>query len=731
MNKITSIDVDNIINTIKTKRYKVVSLNEEGSMYSWSYSSKQKEANLAEKFGLDPKRWHIKDCRIVPPFGYLANSNQIVEKVNKEISSAQRILLVSRTGNYYDQTANGGKINRSQIPIAQLKFYDNAEPEQNGYSSSHYYNSSNHYDKYRPYAVVTIDDQEVLITGSFSFFNEVFGAIVNRKLQIECGSFEGPLARTNLLNIVQSLNGRIEDHSVFPYKIRDFDFDDCGLSFLCNCFSIQDDESKSNIVQGLLDAGLQPSVLKPTGATKLYKKIQEFELDFLQNHPLDAIFFRTLLSRSGNSVHGVKISSVINEVFKDVDSVESLRKAMKPFVRELKKNRNYNWLENAISSFDAYKDKRRNVLSKQTDRAFSKLMQEYESLDLDEKKYPKLVAAIKAGDIPVSTFFRKSEQYFLLNDNWILWEKMLKVDYDTTVKLAKEVSRRTTYEKDLMSYFYFVLYDLPEYLKKQTGDKWTCSPRLIESESELNPPEADDNGIVRSRSALTPIVDNKAKTVVVPYASLSISGRQVTYCYSHSYHVLRKGLMFNGNVCMSDVEEKLNGRDDYGLMFYTLTGSAQGRGYPTFLIIFERHVSNDVTVHFHRTHPSRSKDGDYNPIHNWIKVCYNWMAGNIRAENIKAQQGDLVFVKIDDSENLNFERKVTSYDHHRFEKPVPFAEYTKKAKSNILGYVKIEQQMYLTHNQHDDEQIPAGTYAIHQCRSWEANPKSIWVLNID
>jgi hypothetical protein len=206
------------------------------------------------------------------------------------------------------------------------------------------------------------------------------------------------------------------------------------------------------------------------------------------------------------------------------------------------------------------------------------------------------------------------------------------------------------------------------------------------------------------------------------------------------------GVGGGGYAVTKDVEEKLNGRDKYGLMFYTLVGSVQGRGYPTFLIIFEnRTQKGGIHVHFHRTHPFRSKDGDYNPIHNWVKGCYNWMAGNVKMGNIKAQQGDLFFVKVAESatdgeedenlkvvKNLDFtQHKVNQYDNHRFEREVAFAEYTKAAKSNILGYVKLEQDTWLNHHEHDNVLIPKGTYAIHQCRSWEANPKGVWSLRID
>jgi hypothetical protein len=386
-----------------------------------------------------------------------------------------------------------------------------------------------------------------------------------------------------------------------------------------------------------------------------------------------------------------------------------------------------------VKTLDIFKVKRKAVIKSQAGRALTKIMDDADSLTIDKKKHKLTWAQIESGNLPLGTFFKKSEQYYILNDNWDLWEEMFKRGYgEQAIELANEVRGRSTYEKDLMSYFYFVLYSLPKYLKKHTGQKWTCIPKLVNSSQELEPPK-EEGGISRSRSALTPVADNETHTVVVPYASLAISGgRGTTYCYSHDYHVLHDGLSFEGCAVSKEVEEKLNGRDDYGLMFYTLTGSVQGRGYPTFLIIFERREShNDTRVHFHRSHPSRSKDGDCNPIHNWIRTNFNWIMGNVNASLLKAQQGDLYFVDASDQKNLTFSHKVNKYDNHCFEEAVDFAEYLKSAKSNILGYVKLEKDTWLKHNEHDNVLIPMGIYAIHQCRSWEANPKGVWSLRID
>jgi hypothetical protein len=105
------------------------------------------------------------------------------------------------------------------------------------------------------------------------------------------------------------------------------------------------------------------------------------------------------------------------------------------------------------------------------------------------------------------------------------------------------------------------------------------------------------------------------------------------------------------------------------------------------------------------------------------------------------QQGDLAFVQVktdtaDESMdgaavNLEFNHQVNAYDSHAFDGPVDFAEYQLKQKSNILGYIRLATDTWLRHPEHDDVLIPAGTYAIHQCRSWEANPQGVWTLRID
>jgi hypothetical protein len=485
--------------------------------------------------------------------------------------------------------------------------------------------------------------------------------------------------------------------------------------------------------------------LKDTpGVTKCIQSIRDaIGVDFYDKlSPLQKAIFKAFAESGNKTIENVKVSQVFNNFFAEVKDEQSFLQKVELLSEKIMKKQFSNskaLVTQILQDLPNSRDLKKTALKKKSTGAFNKIMDDLDFVKIDEKLYPLTHAAVYSGDIPLGTFFRKSgESYFVYNDNWSLWEEMLKEYREIAIQIASGASGRTTYEKDIMSYFYFVLHELPEYLESHTGKKWKGIPKLVNSANELDPPKEGDNGVAKTRSALTPIVDNENSTVIVPYVSMQIyGGYGTTYCYGLNYSVLKRGFSFMGNVVTKDIEEKLNGRDDYGLMFYTLTGTAQGRGYPTFLIIFER-LENHTRVHFHRTHPMRSKGGDYNPIHNWTIGCYKWMIGNVNFERIKAQQGDLAFVEIEGG--LDFTsavlkgkaEKVNSYDSHCFSEPVLYMPYEKKDKQNVLGYVRIhEPGVFLNHTEHLNRGIMPGDYEIRQCRSWEANPKGIWSLRID
>lgn len=472
---------------------------------------------------------------------------------------------------------------------------------------------------------------------------------------------------------------------------------------------------------------------KKDGVAKTLETVKPFYQTLIEKDLFAASAFKLFFEEARRTLGGIRVSTVINKMFGTVTTQEDFEQKVEVISQKILGESYFYRMDSVLQAvIDAQPDARevkKAVLKRKATGAFNKIMDDLDFVDIDKEKFPLTHEAVHGGTIPIGTFFRKSgDSYFVYNDNWMLWEEMLSQYPDVAKEIAEQAAKRTTYEKDIMSYFQFVLHTLPEYLGKHAGGTWKGIPKLVTSANELEPPKEGSGGTAKTRSALTPIVNNEKKEVVVPYVSMRVSGYQTTYCYALDFNVLTRGYSFRGNV-ITEETEKLNGRDQYGLMFYTLTGSAQAQGYPTFLIIFEN-VANGIRVHFHRTHPMRSKGGDYNPIHSWIKGCYKWMIGNVNYERIKAQQGDLAFVEIESLPDGTI-ITVDSYDNHRFATPVEFVPYTKKESSNILGYVRVSQDTELIHNEHLNRMVPQGIYEIRQCRSWEANPKGIWSLRID
>jgi hypothetical protein len=365
-------------------------------------------------------------------------------------------------------------------------------------------------------------------------------------------------------------------------------------------------------------------------------------------------------------------------------------------------------------------------------------------LGVSPEGHPTLLAAIEAQEIPLSLFHKHGDALALVNTEFDLWEMALVQPGWRPIlsEIAHDASRRSKYEKDITPYLAF-LFRLPNYLDRNTepGAGWKMMPKFVKSEYELEmkDEEASEAGTTKRRSAMTPDVNNAKRTVVVPYVAMAISGIQTTYCYSLDYQVFETMDIDrqSSTPIVRELEKKLNGRDDYGMMYFTLTGTARNTGYPAFLIIFERRKTISKThVHFHRVHPCRSKDGRETPASKLIEEGYRYMAGNIRAEEIFAQQGDLIFIKTDQKiEITDAVKPVKEFESHCFvpkqDKPVLLAPNTTKIK-NRLGHLICEGIFMVKHPEHENiKAMPAGTYEVRRCKSYENNPTGVWVLNID
>lgn len=370
-------------------------------------------------------------------------------------------------------------------------------------------------------------------------------------------------------------------------------------------------------------------------------------------------------------------------------------------------------------------------------------------LGVSADRHPKLLAAIEASEVPMGVFHEPGNEDALVNVEFDLIEKAFNREGWQAVlsEISQNASRRTTYTKRFTSYVAF-LFRVEKYLDRNAPREggWKAMPKFVQSQWELEMDEATEEGTTKKRSALTPVADNETGIVTVPYVAMAVSGIRTTYCYSDQYTVVEEGLndTISNGIFDRDVAEKLNGRDDYGLCFYTLSGTATNTGYPTFLVIFERTTAHGTRVHFHRVHPSRKRgpNGSMTPANRLIEECYRYMAGNIRAEEIMYQQGDILLLKCDGPAKAVEESvPVFGFENHAFvplpgpdgeRPPVRLVKTAAKEKGNRMGWIYAEAGMRMPHPEHEPiENIPPGWYEVRRCKSWEANPTAVWSLSID
>ena len=477
-----------------------------------------------------------------------------------------------------------------------------------------------------------------------------------------------------------------------------------------------------------------------------------------KDNPLDWLFFRWLVNgktvdkKSNNSLLAAMLKEVGSDYDKLVKTLQDARYVTAPttswedgwrYRNDESKGKYFQSRRAICLALPGAKEKVEEQEAKADWSKQKSNTKQAEALGIT-KQTPKLLKAVANGDIPTSVFRQPDKNP--VNREFALWEKALKRQgwAEIIFEIAQSAASRGTYEKDISPYLAF-LFRIETYLKKHSKRTWTAMPKFVQSQWELEMDEADEGGTTKKRSAFTPVADNETGIITVPYVAVSVSGVRTQWCYARHYHLFEEGFTDpeSGGIVVNDLEAKLNGRDDYGLCFYTLTGTVTARGYPTFLIIFERLVAG-TRVHFHRVRPQRSKDGRKTPACDLVDTCYQYMAGNVPASEITAQQGDLIFIKHphdpiaagakvkQPQEAVNIE-----FESHRFSPlgvggAMKLYESEAKTPKNRLGFLYAPTGLRVSHPEHDD--IPGlveGWWEIRRCRSWEANPKAIWSMTID
>jgi hypothetical protein len=295
---------------------------------------------------------------------------------------------------------------------------------------------------------VEVDGTKMVLACPFNVAERVFGLEVTEDMKLrlsngdEC-DFTGYKDVMDNLNVYRGYRGD---------RINTFDFTYPTLAAVESRIGMGR-KNLGKLLKGLLKSGWkieEPGKL--SGIKKMWQRLEPVMKEVMEENPLAFVSYRSFAQECNKSIDGVKISAVFNDVFKDVETKEDFLKALKEFYTGKESGDLYNAqnkLEESVKKLDVYKEKRKAVLKSQANRAFAKIQQEAENLTIDKKKHKLTWARSRRAIWPIGVFFRKSEQYFLLNDNWDLWEEMFKRGYgEQAIELANEVKGRTTYEKD-------------------------------------------------------------------------------------------------------------------------------------------------------------------------------------------------------------------------------------------------------------------------------------------
>lgn len=498
---------------------------------------------------------------------------------------------------------------------------------------------------------------------------------------------------------------------------------------------------------GGLTAALKRKTLKPV-------------IEALQkNHPLDWTFFTWLQGEatSEKAKNNGLLTVFLLKMEGDSEGLLAALKAARAYVPNARAPRGYGYdterhgphfesRRAACLSLPGASDKVAEAEAKADWTKRKGAAAQAEGLGIDPALFPKLFAAIEAGDIPTSVFHQPNKTP--VNVEFPLWERALNREgwAKPIYEVAQDASRRSTYEKDITPWINF-MFRIEKYLEKHTGKPWKAIPKYVESQWELEMSDEEATGTTKRRSAFTPVADNDADTITVPYVAVAVSGIRTQWCYARHYYIFEEGFTDpeSGGIVYKDFEEKLNGRDDYGLCYYDLIGTSTATGYPTFLIIFER-LARGTRVHFHRVRPQRSKNGIKTPACQLIEACYQYMAGNIPAKEITAQQGDLIFIqhpndpiaagaKVKDAPQIAAR---ISFESHSFEphvggEKVSLFESTAKTPGNRLGFLQVPAGgLSVKHPEHDHiGNLGEGWFEVRRSKSFEASPVGIWSLTID
>jgi hypothetical protein len=347
------------------------------------------------------------------------------------------------------------------------------------------------------------------------------------------------------------------------------------------------------------------------GFVNVWRVFRRCEERLYNEHPILFCVMTSFVQNSPFKIEELRYTKAINALLGDATDYDSLVKCL-----------NNVW-QHAIEGFKAFDPVRSGIRDSiikgviEDQPVFSSLMAEAKleqrnrelkqmfkgfglTVEQVKRRYPKFTKAFNSEKIPMSLFKRFGSAQ-IINDRLDLWEKMLKLNEEETLKVVQLADEKCYgMSRSLMGYFNFVLNDLPKYLKKHTKVKWNVNIKHVAG--------------LRNTISGSISVNNITKTVTVPYAIESAEYNRP--CVTSDWQFLRKGFAFEGDVCQNEIEV-IDGKR-YGMLHNSMKACTgrDAKYMRVHLICFE----DNGNVDFFRVWPART-NRKYVSVRNWISVA--------------------------------------------------------------------------------------------------------------
>jgi hypothetical protein len=441
------------------------------------------------------------------------------------------------------------------------------------------------------------------------------------------------------------------------------------------------------------------------GYTRVWKLFTENKHRLFNDHPVLFCLMRSMAQNSRSKIQNIRYTRFINKMLPKCRTYNDLVSELMVLWTDIGRTALINCAldKHCITKIAEVHPCLPILASEDVKRKSKTVMEKLcKSLKMDSKtlkrKYPTFHEAIRLNQIPKNVFYRRVSGVY--NDNLLWWEKMLKLDPQTTIQIAKTISTSAQSSRNLMGYFKFVLYDLKRYLKKHTGKDWAVVPSTNPATHRTS---SRYTGQIR--------VDNDARIVQVPFglapSTYEISSR-ASWTVCKDWRLVEKGSTFNGDVFPDTIYDSDGHK--YGMLFTTATSSHSGKA-DKFLLQWLISFDND-NVSFHRV-LTNTAGGRYKPNNLWFPEAIKHFTRG-KTDHIRA--GYLMFTPVED---MTFHTTASHIGIAKFVPPVQNLVRPYDRNVGDLGHIKT---VVATSVRTPDGNITLdpGTYAVSVVRQYNS-----------